>query len=159
MKSFWRVQNARPFIWKGFGRVSVFFPRIQQKDFIIHRDFFKKLLQWSASMAYNPNIHRLYVGYNPLILTIDPNFQQDIQACCAMLDQAIASLASVPESYVQDGFFRHMRHNDRGRFREISSLKSELMERETGWVGRLLCPKLCLFFFLVLNYAVFLFLC
>ena len=25
-------------------------------------------------MGYNPNILHLYVGYNPLILTIDPNF-------------------------------------------------------------------------------------
>ena len=26
-------------------------------------------------MGYNPNIPRLEVGYNPLILTIDPNFR------------------------------------------------------------------------------------
>ena len=30
-------------------------------------------------MRYNPNIPHLWVGYNPLILTFDPNFQQDIQ--------------------------------------------------------------------------------
>ena len=29
-------------------------------------------------MAYNPNILHFQVGYNPLILTIDPNFQRDI---------------------------------------------------------------------------------
>ena len=33
-------------------------------------------------MGYNPNVFHLYVGWvssNPLILTIDPKFQQDIQ--------------------------------------------------------------------------------
>ena len=30
-------------------------------------------------MGYNPHINGVYWGYNPLILTIDPNFQRDIQ--------------------------------------------------------------------------------
>ena len=31
-----------------------------------------------GSAGYDPNISHLSVGYNPLIQTIDPNFQQDI---------------------------------------------------------------------------------
>ena len=31
-----------------------------------------------GSVGYNPNILLLQVGYKPLILTIDPNFQRDI---------------------------------------------------------------------------------
>ena len=30
-------------------------------------------------MGYNLLINRVYWGYNPLILTFDPNFQRDIQ--------------------------------------------------------------------------------
>ena len=34
---------------------------------------------WLGSVGYKPNISHLEVVYNPLIPTIDPNFQQDIQ--------------------------------------------------------------------------------
>ena len=36
-------------------------------------------------MGYNPFINKVYWGYNPLILTFDPNFQRDIQAGSGLL--------------------------------------------------------------------------
>ena len=47
------------------------------KDTWMSKEVSKRL----GSVGYNPNISHLSVGYNPLILTIDPNFQRDIQAC------------------------------------------------------------------------------
>ena len=35
--------------------------------------------KWLGSVGYNPNTPLLQAGYNALILTIDPNFQRDIQ--------------------------------------------------------------------------------
>ena len=39
----------------------------------------KKLVNGEDQWLYNPNMHHLQVSYNLLILTSDPNFQQDIQ--------------------------------------------------------------------------------
>ena len=40
-------------------------------------------IKWQGSMGYftyNPNVSHVEVGYDPCILSIDPNFQRDIQA-------------------------------------------------------------------------------
>ena len=34
--------------------------------------------KWLGSAGYKPKEYPIYKYYNPLILTIDPNFQQDI---------------------------------------------------------------------------------
>ena len=53
--------------------------------------------KWLGSVGYNPNIHHLYVGEIAHLLTIDPNFQRDIQVSPSSLlsSSSILRIASM----------------------------------------------------------------
>ena len=49
-------------------------------------------------MGYNLLINGVYGGYNPLILTIDPNFRRDIQVIPSIFRSATAMACAMGEN-------------------------------------------------------------
>ena len=45
----------------------------------------QEVTKWLVNGFFHLLLHGIYWGYNPLILTIDPNFQRDIQAALSLL--------------------------------------------------------------------------